>query len=96
MDPAIGKELAALRQEIESLRAETLAARAGGPPAAAAAADDEAAGQLGARIDQVKELIAAMQGAVESAENSVAVHPIAGVAAAFLAGLVIGRLTKFG
>ena len=49
-----------------------------------------------ARIDQVKELIAAMQGPVETAGNSVAVHPIAGVAAAFLAGLLIGRVTESG
>jgi ElaB/YqjD/DUF883 family membrane-anchored ribosome-binding protein len=93
MDPAIAKELAALREEIESLRAETRAGQAAGAPAPAA---DDAGGPLGARIDQAKELIAAMQGVVESAEISVAVHPIAGVAAAFLAGLLIGRVTKSG
>ena len=92
MDPAITKELAALREEIESLRAETRAGQAAGGPTPA----DDAAGPLEARIDQVKELIAAMQGVVESAESSVVVHPIAGVAAAFLAGLLIGRVTKFG
>lgn len=93
MDPTIAKELAALREEIESLRAETR----GGPAASApTAAAEEAAGALGARIDQVKELIAAMQGVIESAESSVSVHPIAGVAAAFLAGVLIGRATKFG
>ncbi len=93
MDPAIKKELAALREEIESLRAET---RIGKPADAPAPAVDDAGGPLGAGIDQVKELIATMQGVVESAESSVVVHPIAGVAAAFLAGLVVGRLTKFG
>jgi ElaB/YqjD/DUF883 family membrane-anchored ribosome-binding protein len=93
MDPAIKKELAALREEIESLRAETRGGQAAGAPTPAA---DDAGGQLGARLDQVKELVAAMQGVVESAESSVAVHPIAGVAAAFLAGLLIGRITKFG
>ena len=68
-----------------------------GPAASApTAAAEDAAGPLGARIDQVKELIAAMQGVIESAESSVSVHPIAGVAAAFLAGLLIGRATKFG
>ncbi len=94
MDPAITKELAALRAEIESLRAETRAGQAAGAPAPAA--NDDAEGPLGARIDQVKELIGAMQGVVESAESSVVVHPIAGVAAAFLAGLLIGRVTKSG
>jgi ElaB/YqjD/DUF883 family membrane-anchored ribosome-binding protein len=84
MDPAIAKELAALRQEIESLRAESAGARHG---------ED---GGPGAWIDQLKELIATIEGAVESAENSVVVHPIAGVAAAFAAGLLIGRLTKQG
>jgi ElaB/YqjD/DUF883 family membrane-anchored ribosome-binding protein len=92
MDPAITKELAALREEIESLRAETRAGQAAGASTPAA---DDAGGPLGARIDQAKELIAAMQGVVESAESSVVVHPIAGVAAAFLAGLLIGRVTKF-
>ncbi len=96
MDPAIAKELAALRQEIESLRADA----AGAGSANASPADDLASGPddggPGAWIDQLKELIATMQGAVESAESSVVVHPIAGVAAAFVAGLLIGRLTKIG
>ncbi len=97
MDPAIAKELAALREEIESLRAETRAGRwAGAPPPAADGGAGDQDGEPAALTDQVKELIAAMQGAVESAEKSVVVHPIAGVAAAFLAGLLIGRVTKFG
>ncbi|MGD0188496.1 MAG: hypothetical protein ABSC25_25090 [Roseiarcus sp.] len=95
MDPAIAKELAALRQEIESLRAESAGARpADAAPRSAAEGDEH--GEPGAWIDQLKELIATIEGAVESAENSVVVHPIAGVAAAFAAGLLIGRLTKQG
>ena len=97
MDPAIAKELAALRQEIESLRADAAAGRpVEAPPSAAEGAERDEDGGPGAWIDQLKELIAAMQGAVESAESSVVVHPIAGVAAAFTAGLLIGRLTKIG
>jgi ElaB/YqjD/DUF883 family membrane-anchored ribosome-binding protein len=98
MDPAIAKELAALRQEIESLRAESAGARpADAAPRSAAEGDEHGEdGEPGAWIDQLKELIATIEGAVESAENSVVVHPIAGVAAAFAAGLLIGRLTKQG
>ena len=93
MDPAIAKELAALREEIESLRADAR----GGQKAEGAAVRRRGGEQAeGVWTDEVKELIAAMQGAVETAENSVAVHPIAGVAAAFVAGLLIGRLTKHG
>ncbi len=92
MDPAIAKELAALREEIESLRADATPARPAGGASSAAAEDSGSA----AWIDQLKELIAAIEGALESAENSVVVHPIAGAAAAFAAGLPIGRLTKLG
>ena len=60
MDPAIAKELAALREEIESLRAET-PNRARRPTRRRPAADERAS-PLGAWIDQVKELIATMQG----------------------------------
>jgi len=37
-----------------------------------------------------------MQSALEAAGKGVAVHPIVGVAAAFAAGVLIGRLTKIG
>jgi ElaB/YqjD/DUF883 family membrane-anchored ribosome-binding protein len=102
MDPAIKKELAALREEIDSLRAEKRGERPEAPPSGAeGAADDRAKGPAGVRddgpeawADQLKEMIAAIQGALESAESGVVVHPIAGVAAAFAAGLLIGRLTK--
>ena len=73
MDPAIAKELAALREEIESLRAETRGARR----PARRRRPRKRSGPAGAQIDQVKELIAAMQGVIESAESSVSVHPIA-------------------
>ena len=97
MDPAIERELAALRQEIESLRAETRAGPAAGasPPAAEGASFDFD-GAPKAWADDLKELLAAMQNAVEAAGKDVAVHPIAGVAAAFAAGVLIGRLTKIG
>jgi hypothetical protein len=90
MDPAIAKELAALREEIEALRAAT--------PSAKGAPDDEQAAPEGTPADwgdSIKDVIGTMQSALGSAENSVVVHPIAGVAAAFLAGLLIGRATKF-
>jgi ElaB/YqjD/DUF883 family membrane-anchored ribosome-binding protein len=97
MDPAIEKELAALRKEIESLRAETRAGPAAGasPPAAEGVSLDWD-GAAKAWADDLKELVAAMQGAVEAAGKDVAVHPIMGVAAAFAAGVLIGRLTKIG
>ena len=97
MDPAIAKELAALHAEIES------ASRGGARRASgrdlAPAVDSDAGDQEGgpaAWAEQLKELIAAMQGAVETTGSSVSVHPIAGVAAAFVAGVLIGRLTKIG
>jgi hypothetical protein len=95
MDPAIARELAALRQEIDSLRTESAPARPaeGAPPPHGEGGKD---GGSGAWTDQLKELIATIEGALESAESSVVVHPIAGVAAAFAAGLLIGRLTKQG
>jgi ElaB/YqjD/DUF883 family membrane-anchored ribosome-binding protein len=82
MDPAIEKELAALREEIESLRAETRIGQTAGAPKAWA--------------DDFDELVTAMQSALEAAGKGVAVHPIVGVAAAFAAGVLIGRLTKIG
>lgn len=89
MDPAIAKELAALREEIEALRAASAPKE---PPAGAeAAAPPSGPAAWG---DPIRELFGAMQGAFENAESSVVVHPIAGVAAAFLAGLLIGRATK--
>ncbi len=97
MDPAIAKELAALHAEIESLRAEARGGRA--VESLAPAVDSDAGDQEGgpaAWAEQLKELIAAMQGAVETTGSSVSVHPIAGVAAAFVAGVLIGRLTKIG
>lgn len=96
MDPAVAKELAALREEIESLRAEARGGRAAEAPAAADSGAGDQDGGPTAWAEQLKELIAAMQGAVETTGNSVSVHPIAGVAAAFVAGVLIGRLTKIG
>lgn len=98
MDQAIKKELAALREEIEALRADARAARPAEAPPAGGVADDaaDAGDEPKAWTDDVKDVIAALQGAVETTGSSVAVHPIAGVAAAFLAGLLIGRLTKIG
>ncbi|MGD0641434.1 MAG: hypothetical protein ABSC22_11860 [Roseiarcus sp.] len=97
MDPAIEKELAALRKEIESLRAET---RAGQTPGASPSAAEGALPDLDvepkAWADDLKELVAAMQSAVETTGKGVGVHPVAGVAAAFAAGVLIGRLTKIG
>ncbi|MGD1035725.1 MAG: hypothetical protein ABR878_00705 [Roseiarcus sp.] len=97
MDPAIEKEMAAVREEIESLRAETRAGQtAGAPPPAAEGASGDQGDEPKAWADDLKELIAAMQGAVEATGKSVAVHPVAGVAAAFAVGVLIGRLTKIG
>jgi len=96
MDPAIKKELAALRDEIAALRSETRAgpAPSASPPAEGASPDFS--GEPKAWADDLKELVAAMQGAVEAAGKDVAVHPVMGVAAAFAAGVLIGRLTKIG
>jgi septal ring factor EnvC (AmiA/AmiB activator) len=94
MDVTIKKELAALREEIEALRAQTEATRSAEAPAPAGE------GQEGhdpkAWTEQLSDLITTMHGAFEGAERSVVVHPVAGVAAAFVAGLLIGRLTKVG
>ncbi len=97
MDPAIEKELAALRDEIASIRAETRAGQAprASPPAAEGALPDFP-GEPKAWADDLKELVAAMHSAVEAAGKDVAVHPVLGVAAAFAAGVLIGRLTKIG
>ncbi len=93
MDPAIARELAALREEIDSLRVE---ARGGQPVEARAPAADDRQDASKVWAAEVKDLIAAMQSAVETTGTGVAVHPIAGVATAFVAGVLIGRLTKSG
>lgn len=82
MEPAIAKELAALREEIEALRAATLD---GKPPP-----DAEPAAQS----DAIKDLFATMRTVLGGTEATIIAHPIAGAAAAFLAGLVIGRISK--
>jgi ElaB/YqjD/DUF883 family membrane-anchored ribosome-binding protein len=94
MDATIAKELAALREEIEALKAEGSGARPAKGRSAAEPDAPERHDVTEAWGDQVKDLIGAMHSALENAEGAVAVHPIAGVAAAFLAGLLIGRTTK--
>ncbi|MBV8663160.1 MAG: hypothetical protein JO107_08660 [Hyphomicrobiales bacterium] len=84
MDPAIAKELAALRREIEALRA----------AGAAAAADPAAPPDAAAEADGLGELAEILQSALKDVERGVAAHPIAGISVAFLAGLLIGRATK--
>ncbi|MFZ1965172.1 MAG: hypothetical protein WAU78_17205 [Roseiarcus sp.] len=97
MDPAIATELAALRKEIEQIRAEARVGQAAGaPPAAVDGFLRDLSGAPKALADDLEELVAAMQSAVDATGKGVAVHPIAGVAAAFAAGVLVGRLTKIG
>jgi len=87
MDAAIAKELAALRAEIEALRAATPTAAS---EDAASPAEETSTDWIGA----IKATIGTMQSVLDSAESGVIAHPVAGAALAFLAGLLIGRVTK--
>ena len=82
MEPAIAKELAALREEIEALRAAALDRKP--PPDAESAAES----------DPIKHAFATTRTVLGCTEASIVAHPLAGAAAAFLAGLVIGRISK--
>ena len=82
MDPAIARELAELREEIEALRAAA--------PQAAAAPEDASA----ASSDPIKAVIGTLHSLLEATEASVVAHPLAGAAGAFLLGLLVGRATK--
>lgn len=82
MEPAVAKELAALREEIEALRAAALDRK---PPP-----DEKPAVER----DPIKDTFATLQSVLATTEAGLIAHPIAGAAAAFLAGLVIGRISK--
>jgi hypothetical protein len=91
MDASIAKELAALREEIKAYGA---GARSEKGRSAAEPDTPERTDVTEAWGDQLRDIIGVVHSALENAESTVAVHPIAGVAAAFLAGLLIGRTTK--
>ena len=82
MEPAIAKELAALREEIEALRAATLD-RKSSPDAEPAA-----------QSDPIKNLFGTVRTVLGCTEATIIAHPLGGAAAAFVAGLLIGRITK--
>jgi len=80
---ALGKTL---RSELDEIRAELsrLAEASAGPK-------DEAA--TGGMHDQIADLNRLVQDMLESAEDTIAEHPVATVAGALALGIVIGRLT---
>ncbi len=86
MDPAIARELTALRREIEALRAAGSAAKATDHPA-----PPEEAAEAGA----IGELAKILENAFKEVEHGIAAHPIAGISAALLAGMLIGRAARF-
>jgi len=92
MNRFVARELAALRQEIRALREKTGDVQADkADPAAAGQAERDGADWSTLR-DEIKELNATIQDAIEGAEAGVSRHPVASVAAAFAIGLVVGRI----
>jgi len=77
MDPTIEEQLAALRKEVEALRAGKAE-----PPK-----DEEPSLK-----DQIGDLNAALRGYIDDVESGATRHPLAAVAAAFAIGLLVGRI----
>jgi ElaB/YqjD/DUF883 family membrane-anchored ribosome-binding protein len=81
-----------MRAELDALRAEVEALRAAKKPAAPEPAAAEPAGEKSLE-DQLRQLAKLAEETLAEAEDTVADHPLASVAAALALGIVIGRLT---
>jgi ElaB/YqjD/DUF883 family membrane-anchored ribosome-binding protein len=86
---SIRNELDKLRAELEALKA---AKRPPEPPPAAAAPADEGS-EPTSLDDQIRHLAGLAEDLLHEAEETVATHPAASLAAALVIGIAIGRLT---
>jgi len=95
-DKKIAAELAALRADIEALKAlqssaaEEVAKGESEPAPRAVGGFVDAASQL---PEQFREFETAIRDLAEAVEADIAEHPVAAVGAAFLLGVLIGRLS---
>ena len=90
-------EIAALRADIEQLRADHLMHAETVPPEQAAAThqpgDTSAAETSSPAPAKFEEIQKAVQELADTVESDIAEQPVASVAAAFLLGILIGRLS---
>lgn len=96
-DKKLAKELAALRAELDALKAAQdtgAAAPAGESAADTTAIAGEAAALFGAQVpEQLRDFEKAIKDLAETVEHDIAERPVAAVGAAFLLGILIGRLS---
>ena len=91
---SIRSELDALRAEVEALRrGQKRAARPAPEPKAEEEAEAEGAGGEKSLEDQIRHLVRQAEEMLTDAEDTIATHPVASIAAALALGIVIGRLT---
>ncbi len=96
-DKKIAAELAALRAEFEALKAQQVRGVDLSP-----GADSEPAKPVGGDFmdtaahipEQFREFETAIRDLAEAVETDIAEHPVAAVGAAFLLGILIGRLSS--
>ncbi len=96
-DKKLAKELSALRAEIEALKATRGTGDEGvstGSTKTAAAGPIDLTALFGGQVpEQLQDFERAIQELAETVENDIAEHPVASVGAAFLLGVLIGRLS---
>lgn len=80
-----------IRSELDRLRADIDAIRAAKPAPPPPSAEGEQPPQT--LEDQIRHLAAQAQDLLEEAEDTVATHPAASLAAALVLGIALGRLT---
>ena len=93
----LDKEIAALRAEVDALN-EALSIESSEATAASGAGANtvarEAAALLGGQLpEQLQDFEKAVRDLAETVESDIAEHPVAAVGAAFLLGVLIGRLS---
>jgi len=99
-DPAVARELGALRQELSAPRrkrpapaAEAPSVAAADAPAAEAQAEAEEQQQAERAVaQQLHDFVGLIKEFIEEAEQNVAEHPAASVVGALFLGIMIGRL----
>ena len=99
-DKKIAAELAALRAEFEALKAQQTSQASGS--ALSLGGDGEATKHTGGGFmdtaahvpEQFREFETAIRDLAEAVETDIAEHPVAAVGAAFLLGILIGRLSS--
>jgi ElaB/YqjD/DUF883 family membrane-anchored ribosome-binding protein len=96
VDKKIAAELAALRADIEALKAQQTGVAEAEPKGDGQPAPQPAGGFMdtAAHIpEQFREFETAIRDLAEAVETDIAEHPVAAVGGAFLLGVLIGRLS---